>query len=155
MHFANCEANSSYCNFKVVNGTEIVKQFFSQGKFISSKLYFPNHILILFVHCILLSKEILLILKITPKHAKKFLNSKKNIFGCSWVKSSLCSECLLRSEFQTIIRALKYFPLNYEVHLQNCSQRRLSKYKLVCYTFILYFDINFQIISFPSKSTKT
>ena len=42
--------------------------------------------------------------------------------------------------------------INYEVYFQNDSQRQLSKYKFTqvdfgfweCYTFILYFDINFQ-----------
>ena len=87
-HFANCKVNSSYCNCKVVNGTKIAKQFFSQGKFSLSKLYFPHHILVLFIHCILLSKEIMLIPKITR------------------VKASLRLEYSLRSEFQTIIRAL-------------------------------------------------
>ena len=38
-HFANCEVNSTYCDYKVVNHTKIAKNF-SQGKFNSSKLYF-------------------------------------------------------------------------------------------------------------------
>ena len=37
-HFANCEVNSSYCGCKVVNHTKIAKQFFSRGKFNSSRL---------------------------------------------------------------------------------------------------------------------
>ena len=40
LHHANCEVNSSCCDCKVVNYTKIAKQFFSQGKFNSSKLYF-------------------------------------------------------------------------------------------------------------------
>ena len=38
LHFANCEVNSSYCGCKVVNHTKIAKQFFSRGKFNSSRL---------------------------------------------------------------------------------------------------------------------
>ena len=66
LHYASCEVNSSYCDCKVVNFIKIVKQFFSQGKFNSSKLYFPHYILILLIQLILLSKEILLIPRITP-----------------------------------------------------------------------------------------
>ena len=68
-HFTNCGVNSSYCSFKVVNHTKNVKQFFPQQKFNSSTLYFSisylHYIHILFIHCRLLSKEILLIPKIT------------------------------------------------------------------------------------------
>ena len=38
--FAFLKLSSSYCNRKVVNHEKNVKQFFSQGKFNSSKLYF-------------------------------------------------------------------------------------------------------------------
>ena len=82
-HFANCEVNSSYCNCKVVNGTKIAKQFFSQGKFSLSKLYFPHHILVLFIHCILLSKEIMLILKITRVKSLATLG----IFITKWISN--------------------------------------------------------------------
>ena len=40
-HLANFEVNSSYCDRKVVNHTKLATQFLSQGKFNSSKLYFP------------------------------------------------------------------------------------------------------------------
>ena len=79
-HFANCEVNSSYCDGNVVNHEKNAKQFFSQGEFNSSTLYFstlyPNDIHILFIHCIILSKRVLLILKITSqitKNASQFL----------------------------------------------------------------------------------
>ena len=39
IHFANCEENSSYCDWKVVNHTKNGKQFFPQGKFNSSGSY--------------------------------------------------------------------------------------------------------------------
>ena len=59
---ANCEVNSDYCDCKVVNHPKQEKQFFSQRKFNSSALYsstlHPNYILILYIHCVLLSKEI-------------------------------------------------------------------------------------------------
>ena len=41
-HFANYKVNSSYCDCKVVNLLKIAKQFFSKGKFNSSKLYFST-----------------------------------------------------------------------------------------------------------------
>ena len=42
LHFANCKVNSNYCDYKIVNHTKIAKQFFSQGKFNSFKLYFSK-----------------------------------------------------------------------------------------------------------------
>ena len=60
-YLANYEVNSTYCNCKVVNHEKRAKQFFSQGKFNSSTLYFstlyPNYIHILLIHYILLSKK--------------------------------------------------------------------------------------------------
>ena len=41
-HFANCEVNSSYCDWKVVNHTKNAKQFFLQEKFNSSGSYFST-----------------------------------------------------------------------------------------------------------------
>ena len=90
-HFRNCEVNSSYCNCKLVNHMKIVKQFFSQGKLICTNYIFPHYILISFIHCILLSKEILFVPKITPQNAKnalQFLNIFKKHF-CLWQGKSL------------------------------------------------------------------
>ena len=74
--------NSSYCDGNVVNHEKNAKQFFSQWEFNSSTLYFstlyPNDIHILFIHC-MISKRVLLILKNTSqitKNASQFL--KKN-----------------------------------------------------------------------------
>ena len=40
LHFTNCQVNSTYSNHNVVNHEKNVKQFFSQGKFNSSTLFF-------------------------------------------------------------------------------------------------------------------
>ena len=112
-HFTNCEVNSSYCNCNAVNHTRKAKQFLSQGKFNSSTLYFstlhPHYILILFLNCMLLPKEILLIPKIALQCAKGALQFLK-IFACSRLKALLRLACLLQSEsltvFQTLIKIM-------------------------------------------------
>ena len=89
-HFTNCEVNSSYCNCNAVNHTRKAKQFLSKGKFNSSTLYFstlhPHYILILFLNCMLLPKEILLITKIALQCAKGALQFLK-IFYLQQAKS--------------------------------------------------------------------
>ena len=110
-HFANCEVNSSHCHCNFANHEKNANQFLSQGEFNSSTLYFftlyPNDIHILFIHCILLSKEVLLILKITLLNTKKYFSIlKKKTFACSKLKVLLCSTYLLQSQFQTIIQML-------------------------------------------------
>ena len=72
-----------------MNHVKNMKQSFSQGKFNSSTLYFPplypHYIYILFIHCILLSNEILLSPKLQDaKDASHFLH--KN-FGLQRAKS--------------------------------------------------------------------
>ena len=80
-HFANSEVNSCYCDCKVLNHTKYAKLFFSQRKFNSSTLYFStlhrNYILILFIDCILILKEILHIPKITSQDEKSALQFLK------------------------------------------------------------------------------
>ena len=58
LHFSNCEVNSCYCNCKVANHAKSVKQ---------STL---NPFFFFLIHCILLSKEILLIPKIKLQNEK-------------------------------------------------------------------------------------
>ena len=112
-HFANCEVNSSYCDGNVVNHEKNAKQFFSQGEFNSSTLYFstlyPNDIHILFIHCIILSKRVLLILKITSQITKNTSQFLKKTFPNNELKASLRSAHLVRSDFQWIIRTLFCF----------------------------------------------
>ena len=88
-HFANCEVNSSYCDCNVVNHQKNGKTFFSQGEFNSSKLQFStlysNDIHILFIHCKLLSKGVLLILKITSQN---YIDILRGIF------ENICFYCL-------------------------------------------------------------
>ena len=89
-HFANFEVNSSYCNCNAVNYEKNAKQFFSE-EFNSSTLYFstlyPNDIHILFIHCILLSKGVLLILKITLQNTKNISQFLEKNFHKQQTKS--------------------------------------------------------------------
>ena len=62
----------------------------------------PIYIHILFIHCMLLLAEILLILKITWQNVKNVLQFLKETFGCSGLKALPCSAYLLQSEFQRI-----------------------------------------------------
>ena len=75
--------------------------FFPKENLIRPNYIFPNHILILFIHCILLSREILHIPKITPPNGKSALQFLKNIFACTRVKTSLRSAyyCKVNSEW--------------------------------------------------------
>lgn len=68
-----CVVNSCYCNYKVVNHTKIAKQLFPKETLIRPNYIFSYYILIFFILCILLSKEILLITEITPQNVKKML----------------------------------------------------------------------------------
>lgn len=86
-HFANYKVNSIYC--KVVN-QKLWSRFFPKEILICPNHIFPHYILISFIHCMLLSKEILLISKTTPQNAKTASQfSKKTIFSCGKVKASL------------------------------------------------------------------
>ena len=81
--FANFEVNSSYCDCKVVNHKKIVKHFFYQGKFNSSKLYFST----LYPHFIhplhtIMKRDI---------HAKDDSQFLITIFACDKVKALLHS----------------------------------------------------------------
>ena len=80
-----------------------MRSSFLQGEFNSSTLYFsrlyPNYIHILFIHCILLSKGVLLILKITLQNTKNASQFLKKTLDFSELKASLHSAYLLRSEF--------------------------------------------------------
>ena len=105
-HFANCEVNSSYCGCKVVNHTKIAKQFFSRGKFNSSRLCLSTSYPY-FIHSLhtIIKRNIAYTQNYIPngKNALQFL---KNIFACARVKISLRSAYLLQSEFQTMIGTL-------------------------------------------------
>ena len=74
--------SSSYCDCNVVNHEKNVKQFFSQGEFNPSTLY-PNDIHILFIHCILLSKGVLLILKISSQNKKNISEFLKKLLSAA------------------------------------------------------------------------
>ena len=80
--------------------------FFPKENLNRPNYIFPHHILILFIHCILLSREILHIPKITPPNGKNALRFLKNIFACTRVKTSLRSAYLLQSEFRMIMGTL-------------------------------------------------
>ena len=71
--FTDCKVNSSYCNCRAVNHMKIAKQFSPKENLVRSNYVFPHYIFILFIHCILLSKEILLIPTITWQNAKNAL----------------------------------------------------------------------------------
>ena len=90
LHFAN----SSYCDCEVVNYTKIAKQFFPKENSIRPNYIGPYYILILFIHYILLSKEILLLTKITPQNIKNASQFLKNISTCGEVKALLRSAYL-------------------------------------------------------------
>ena len=76
---------SPHCDFKVVNHTKITKHFFPKENLICPDCIFPLYILSLFIHCILLSREILLIPKIIPQNTKSASQFfKKNMW---WGKS--------------------------------------------------------------------
>ena len=67
---------------------------------------YPNDIHILFIHCILLSKGVLLILKITLQNTTNASQFLKKTFTCSNLKASLHLAYLLQEEFQTMIQML-------------------------------------------------
>ena len=86
-----------YCNCKIVNNTKTAKQVLPKENLIRPHI-FRRYIHILFIHCILLSNEILLITKFTSQNAKKcFAILKKNclrrtksvsklgIFNAEWI----------------------------------------------------------------------
>ena len=79
--------NCSYYECKVVNHMKIGQQFFPKENLIRPNYIFPHYILILFIHCILLSKEILLIPTITTKNAKNASQFLKKHFHLRWGKS--------------------------------------------------------------------
>ena len=106
--FTFCEVISSYFYCIVVNHTKIAMQCFPKEPLIRPNYIFSCYIHILFIHCILLSKDILLIIKVTPQNVKnvsQFAIFAKKIV-CGRVKISLRSTYLLQSEFQMIIRML-------------------------------------------------
>ena len=102
LHFANCRVSSSFYDYKFVNHTKIANRFFSKENVIRLNYIFPLYILILFIYCILLSRDISIIPKIAPQNAKNTSQLLKNI------KVSLRSAYLLRNEFQTIIRTIDW-----------------------------------------------
>ena len=99
---ALCRVNSSFYDYKFVNHTKIANLFFPKENVIRLNYIFPHYILILFIYCILLSREILLIPKIAPQNAKNTLQLLKNM------EVSLRSAYLLRNEFHTIIRTIDW-----------------------------------------------
>ena len=132
-HFRNCEANSSYCDCKVVNNTKKYGGVFSKGKFNSSLLYFvtfPRYIHILFIHCVLLSMKVLLMYpKLHGKMKKVLLNSLKKL------------AYLLRSAFHTITRILEIWSntsiLYYISTFQTCFWLNAGDWKLVPGSFMI------------------
>ena len=100
--------------------------FFFQGKLNSFKYFsplYPNDIHILFIHFILLSKEVLLIPKITLQNAKNASHFLKKTFLCGGLKDLLHSAYLLWSLIQTIIHWTwahhQYFQMAKCVNLSN------------------------------------
>ena len=102
----------SYCDSKVVNDMKNVKQFFSQGKFNSSTLYFsllyPHHIHILFHHLLIYyyQRKYCLHLKLHCKMQIMLCISYTKSFAYGGLKALLHSAHLLRSELQMILRTL-------------------------------------------------
>ena len=66
---------------------KIAKQFFPNKNLICPNYVSPHYILILFMHCPLLSKEILLIPKIAPPNLKNALQFLKKHFRLQWGRS--------------------------------------------------------------------
>ena len=110
--FCKLRSDFSYCDSKVVNGSKNAKQFFFQGKFNSSTLYFsplyPNYIHILFHHPLIhyYRKKYCLHPKLHHKMQIMLCISYTKSFAYDRLKASLRSARLLRSEFQTIFRTL-------------------------------------------------
>ena len=77
--------------------------FFPKGNLIHLPYIFPHYIHILLIHCILLSKEIVFISKITLQNEKDASQFLKKTSACGGLKFSLRSAYLLQSEFQKII----------------------------------------------------
>ena len=74
---------SPHCDCKVVNHTKITKHFFPKENLICPDYIFPFYTLSLFIHCILLSREILVVTKITPQNTKSASQffKKKHVVG--------------------------------------------------------------------------
>ena len=90
------------------------KHFFFKENFIHPHHnwpYYLHYVLILFIHCILLSKEILLIAK---------------IFAFGRRKVCICSAYLLQNEFQRIIWMLKHVQ---HFHAYNYNQKKEKEKK--------------------------
>ena len=96
LRFANCEVNSGYCNWKVGNDWKNAKQIFSLENLTYTPYIFPHYIHILLFHCILSSKEILLIPKITSQNAKNASQFLKKLV-CGELNALLHSACLLQN----------------------------------------------------------
>ena len=69
--FTNCEVNSTFVIVKLYIILKLQSSFFSKENLIRPNYIFPRYILILFINCILLSKEeIVFIPNITAQNAK-------------------------------------------------------------------------------------
>ena len=86
-HFTNCKVSSSYCDCKVVNHTKIEKQFLTQRKFNSCKLYFSS-LYPYFIHPLLtiIKRNIAYTQNHTTKSRKCF-TILKIPFNLQWGKS--------------------------------------------------------------------
>ena len=106
LHHANCEVNSSCCDCKVVDYTKIAKQFFSQGKFNSSKLYFSESYPY-FIHLLhtIIKRNIAYTENYTTKWKKCFAIFKKH-FRLYQGKNLATLGILLQSEFRMIMGTL-------------------------------------------------
>ena len=83
------------CNVYIIQ--KLKSSFFPKKNLICANYTFSHYVLILFIHCILLSKEILLIPKITPQNGKNALQFL-NIFSFGGVNTLLRSGYILQSE---------------------------------------------------------
>ena len=89
-----------------------------RGLLLHTGLIFPRYIPILFNHWMLLSKEILVIPKITSQNAKNPSQLLKNIFACGGVKALLCLAFLLQSQTHHLDTSffLKNRPIHFHIN---------------------------------------
>ena len=140
-HFANCIANSSCCYCNVVNHEKNAKQFFSQGEFISSTLYFPCYIQMLST---IIKRSIAYTQNYITK-SKKCFSILKITFACSKLKASLRLAYLLQSQFQMIIRMLCNTSNIFYFTLQNFIIQNLRIFSMEVFKntiVLLYFQFD-------------
>ena len=127
-----------------------------RGLLLHTGLIFPHYIPILFNHWMLLSKEILVIPKITSQNAKNPSQLLKNIFACGGVKALLCLAFLLLSQTHHLDTSffLKNRPIHFHINSTSVRPVKQNQFVLTALKSTSHFlplSRSLQIYQFPVK----